>query len=270
MDRRWKRTTRPPKDGGGGAGDERGAALVLVLWFTLLIGLVAAAVAGTGQSNARIAINQLQAAQAEALAEGGLEIAMAALRRTRTDDPWPIDGTPREVSLEPGRLVIEILAEDEKLNLNSAGEEALESIFTSLGRTAEEAQAMAAAMVAARGEMRLSYALGSGGRQPASRSGGFLVLGDIQGATGITDAEYRRLRDRVSLFSPIARRTGRRPMMAPQELAETPPGMQPQSRSRIYGITVRAEHHAGARAEIYAVVRRAARSRTGFEVLHWE
>lgn len=252
---------------------ESGAALVLVLWFTLIISLIAAAVAGTGQSDARIAINLVQAAKAEALADGGLQMALAALSRIETKDPWPIDGTPREVLLEEAVIRIEIRDEGEKLNLNSASREELENVFLALGRTPYEARSMAEVVILKRGISRVEFTSGGGGeRQTLLRSGRFLVPGDLQGATAVSDAEYRILRNLLSLYSsrhagrqePLANRGGTTVGSARQPL------VQPRSRSRTYAVTVRVEHVSGAAAEVYAVVRMAANRQSGFRILHWE
>lgn len=252
---------------------ESGAALVLVLWFTLIISLIAAAVAGTGQSDARIAINLVQAAKAEALAEGGLQMALAALARSETDDPWPIDGTPREVQLEDAVIRIEIRDEGEKLNLNTAGREDLESVFMGLGRTPDEARSMAEVVILKRGTTRVEFTSGGRGeRQTLLRSGRFLVLGDLQGATGVSDGEYRILRNLLSIYSPpnakrleqLAERRG-----SPAGSAQLA-SVQPRARSRTYGITVRVEHVSGAVAEVHAVVRQAGNQPSGFRILHWE
>ncbi len=252
---------------------ESGAALVLVLWFTLIISLIAAAVAGTGQSDARIVINLIQAAKAEALADGGLQMALAALARSETNDPWPIDGTPREVQLEDAVIRIEIRDEGKKLNLNSASRQELENVFLALGKTPDEARSMAEIVILKRGTTRVEFT--SGGRserQTLLRSGRFLVPGDIQGATGVSDAEYRILRNMLSLYS--SRRAGRREPLANRSGTTVGSGrqplVQPRSRSRTYAVTVRVEHVSGAVAEVYAVVRMAANRPSGFRILHWE
>lgn len=253
------------------SGRESGAALVLVLWFTLIISLIAAAVAGTGQSDARIAINLVQAAKAEALADGGLQMALAALARRETNDPWPIDGTPREVQLEEAVIRIEIRDEGEKPNLNTASQEDLETIFLALGRTPDEARSMAEIVLSRRGTDLVEVARADlGGQRAPLQSGRFLVLGDIQGVAGVSNAEYRILRNLLSLYSPP--NTRRREQIANRggppnnQLAS----VQPRSRSRTYGITVRVEHVSGAVAEVYAVVRRAGNQPSGFRILHWE
>lgn len=252
---------------------ESGAALVLVLWFTLIISLIAAAVAGTGQSDARIVINLVQAAKAEALADGGLQMALAALARRETNDPWPIDGTPREVQLEEAVIRIEIRDEGEKLNLNTAGQEDLETIFLALGRTPDEARSTAEIVLSRRGTDLVEVARADlGGQRAPLQSGRFLVLGDIQGVAGVSNAEYRILRNLLSLYSPpntrrpepLANRGGT--TVGSGQLAS----VQPRSRSRTYGITVRVEHVSGAVAEVYAVVRRAGNQPSGFRILHWE
>ena len=252
---------------------ESGAALVLVLWFTLIISLIAAAVAGTGQSDARIAINLVQAAKAEALADGGLQMALAALARSETNDPWPIDGTPREVRLEDAVIRIEIRDEGQKLNLNSAGQEDLATIFVALGRTPDEARSMAEIVILKRGADLVEVARADlGGQRAPLQSGRFLVLGDIQGVAGVSDAEYRILRNLLSIYSP----PNTRRLEQSAERRGSPIGsgqqtrVQPRSRSRIYGISVRVEHLSGAVAEVYAVVSRAGNQPSGFRILHWE
>ncbi len=261
------RGSGPIESSGSG---ESGAALVLVMWFTLIISLIAAAVASTGQSNARIAVNLAQSAKAQALAEGGLQMALAALSLRETDDPWLIDGSPRQVRLEEALLVIEIRDEAEKPNLDSADLEELENIFLAIERTPFEARAMAEAIIVKRGISRIEATMAGGGQRQTLRSAPFFVLGDIQGVTGISDAEYKVLRNLLSVYSPATRRLRQAAGRITQPAPRQPVSVQPRSRSRLYAITVHVEMTSGAMAEVHTIVRLAANRQGSYQILHWE
>lgn len=250
---------------------ERGAALVLVLWFTILLSLIAVPVARQGISDAKIAINIRDAAKAEAWADGGIALAVWALSRQMTDTPWPIDGVPVRIPIDGGTLQISITDEGRKINFLSVRAEELALAFIRIGWSEDAANMRASAIIDDRLKAR------EAARQRAV-SGSLLRpvqvfgLGDIQWLADLSRDEYAAMRQHMTIFGGArARSTSQSGTVArARDAGNEAMVLQPRGRSQTYGLTILAELDAGARFERYAVIRMAPRLTEGYEILHWE
>lgn len=255
---------------------ERGAALVLVLWFTVVISLVAAGVARLGQSDLKVALNISGATRADALAEGGIYLAAAAVSRSQAADPWPIDGRIREIESDAGRLRVQVRDEATKTNPIGASVEELERVFADSGIDPVRAKELAATLVGARNLIANGAPVGEV-RSTVDRNSPFLTLADVGAVAGMTRDEFARVRDRLSLFvasgvaAQFAARNqpnaapGRQPAPKNRELSA-----QPRSRIDLYEITATAETAGGARAERRAVLRISPAGGGRLQILSWE
>lgn len=268
--------TSPAGGSAGRVDSERGAALVLVLWFTVVISLVAAAVARLGQSDLKVALNLAGASQAEALADGGIYLAAAAVSRYQAADPWPIDGRTREIALGSGRLLIRVRDEATKLNPNSATAAELERLFANSGIETPRAAELATVLVNVRDAIGRGAPVGDV-RSTMDRNSPFLTLDDVGRVAGMTVQEFALVRDRLSLFiaSGIGAQLAARnqPNALPQP--EVVPGnrglaAQPRSRADLYEITAVAETVNGARAERHAVLRISPAGGGRIQILSWD
>lgn len=118
---------------------QRGIALVLVLWVTLLMSVIAgsfALSARTESIQSRILLNK---AQARFMAEAGLHRAVFELRNPDPETRWIADGRPYEMELDGAKIEIRITDESGKIDLNQANEELLIGLFASVGVDFDEA-----------------------------------------------------------------------------------------------------------------------------------
>src|SRR6266700_789969 len=79
------------------AGDQRGFALLIVLWVLVLIAFLTAHVTATGRTEIRIAGNLAANAAAQAAADGAIYQSIFNLLDPRQDERWPLDGRRHEV-----------------------------------------------------------------------------------------------------------------------------------------------------------------------------
>ncbi|WP_223787070.1 general secretion pathway protein GspK [Marinicella meishanensis] len=118
---------------------QQGIALVLVLWVTLLMSVIAgsfALSARTESLQSRILFNE---AQARFLAEAGLNRAVYELRNPDPETRWIADGRVHRFQLDGASIEIKITDESGKIDLNQAGEELLVGLFASVGIEYDEA-----------------------------------------------------------------------------------------------------------------------------------
>src|SRR5207248_7400819 len=74
---------------------QRGIALVLALWLTILLTVIASGFAFSMRGEALAARNAISLAQARAAADGAVERTLFELSRPRVADAWAADGTRR-------------------------------------------------------------------------------------------------------------------------------------------------------------------------------
>lgn len=124
--------------------DQRGVALVLVLWVITLLSVIAGNFAFSMRGEAHIARNLLSTAQAQAQADAGLQRAWYELMKPPTElQRWTADGAVRELGLDGGLLHVSIQDESGKIDINTASEALLRGLFRSVG--ADEVAAVALA-----------------------------------------------------------------------------------------------------------------------------
>ena len=108
---------------------ERGAALVLVLWVTAAVGLLAAALATNVRFEARRLGNEIDAAVARQAIDGALALAVLGLADPDPARRWVADGRA-VAAAEPGvRLEIRSWDEMGRLDLNRTPEDRLRRIL---------------------------------------------------------------------------------------------------------------------------------------------
>lgn len=253
---------------------ERGIALVLVLWLTLVLSVTAVSVTRIARGDVRIAYNMQQAAEAQALADGGYYLAVAALKKARSEDPWPIDGTVREVVIAGALVTVSIRDEALKTDLNSATGEMLETALLSSGLDEQVASGIADAIVAER-QRRSGSVPAQGLAGLLARPNQFFTIGELQTMAGLNRPDYQRLRDYFTVYSGRRARDGatgpnaRRSLVS--RLGATADGTQPRSTSNTYSIRSSVRLASGASFQRYAVVRLSAVGATrGPQVLHWD
>jgi general secretion pathway protein K len=148
------------------ARNERGVALVMVVWVLALLSLVAASFLAEARVEARLAFNLAESAEAEALADGGIHIGAARLL-----GPGGIASGVQvrqwTENLGQGEVEIRIADERGKIDLNGAGHDLLVGLFRSQGASAEAASALAGAVVDFRDA---DHDLAAGGAEDAAYS----------------------------------------------------------------------------------------------------
>jgi general secretion pathway protein K len=113
--------------------DERGFALIIVLWFLVLLGSIGIALIVHGRSETAIAHNVRAAADAEALADDGIARAAFNLLDPVPANRWPFDGSSHRINLPAGYVSVQIEDETNKINPNLARPELLAGLFEAVG-----------------------------------------------------------------------------------------------------------------------------------------
>ena len=166
--------------------DERGIALIMVIWVLALLSLMAASFLSEARVEVRRAGNLIARAKAEALAEGGIQLAIARLVKDGAAGPqhWT-------EAVADGSIALTVSDERGKIDLNEAPARMLAGLFRAQGIEPQAVDALAAAVVDFRdadhdaglnGAEDPAYDPGSGGAKDA-RLQSLTELLDVKGMT---------------------------------------------------------------------------------------
>ncbi len=140
---------------------EEGVALLAVLWAITLLSLVALALSSSVQDEVRTATYRKEAAQAYAIACGGVDTAIMAVAYPQPDDPnktpfwtWKPGQRAGIVPFPGGHARLRIEGETGKVDLNLATRAQLVRLFELRGLQATRAENLAAAVLHWRGPER--------------------------------------------------------------------------------------------------------------------
>lgn len=209
---------------------QRGVALVLVLWVVTLLSVIAANFAFSMRGEAQIARNLLSAAQAQAQADAGVQIAWYELMKPPTEvNRWLGDGVVHELNVDGGTLRISIQDESGKIDINTAPEALLVGLFRSVGVDQESAVALADKVQDWRDGDKLRRLHGAeeaeylaAGKAYVPSNVPFETADELQRILGMTPTLFRRLEPAVTVFS---KQPGVNTSVAPREALLAIPGV---------------------------------------------
>ena len=213
---------------------QRGIALILVLWLTILLTVIGGSFAYGMRNEALAARNSLSLAQARALADGAIYRTVFELMRPRTlADLWSADGAIHAWDENGSRIAVRALDESGKIDLNTAPD----GLIKSLLQTAAELDAdTAGRLVDVIGDWKDIDDLRrpNGAEAPDYKAAGlnykpanapFEAVAELQRVLGMTPAVYGRIADSLTVHSRMA---GINPAYASRTVLLAVPGATPE------------------------------------------
>ncbi len=217
--------------GTASATGERGVALLTVLWVLALFSVIAAGMVAQTHAELQIAHNMKEMAQARALAEGGVFLALPHLLDPSLETQWRPDGQERIVEYGSGTVRITLQDEAGKIDINAAPDELLAGLFTVLGLGSEETTRLVDVIADWKdpGELhRLNGAKRDDYRRAGlpwvPRNGPFEAVEELRLVLGMTPALYARAAPLVTIYSQNARVN---PATASADVLQALPGARP-------------------------------------------
>ena len=198
-----------------------------------LLAILAASVAADSSSEAVIARNRLGSAQARALADAGITLAITGLLDPNPATRWLADGHPQTIRYGDGTIAITLQVEGGKIDLNKAPIDLIASLLNEFGVSSDEQSAIASGIL----ERREAFAPAT--PQPAVPvfvSTPAYTLTDVSKlpfadeselrlVSGMTRAAYDHVRPFVTVYSESPTIN---PQTAPREVLLGIPGISPQ------------------------------------------
>ena len=210
---------------------QRGIALVMVLWVCILIAVLLASFSISARVEALQGRNLLDSTRARYAAEAGLHRAAYELRGNNPETRWVADGRPYEIDFEGSKVVIEIFDETGKVDLNVADPVTLTALFESGGLEQQDAEALTGAVMDWRDPDDLLSPNGAEANEYEAedrpykpRNAPFETVSEVQQVLGMNFELYRELEPLMTIYSGRAQPN---PAFASPQVLALIPGMSP-------------------------------------------
>ena len=122
---------------------QRGIALIIVLWITTLLMLIASSFIYAMRTDVKIVANSLARARLEATADAAVQRAILEMfKPPQLPGRWTTDGVPQTWSYQGVAVEVSMTDESGKIDINTASDALLRGLFLAQGMKDEEAAAM--------------------------------------------------------------------------------------------------------------------------------
>lgn len=219
----------PPAASGG----QRGIALVLVLWLTILLMVIASGFAFSMRGEALSARNALSLAQARAAANGAVERMAFELSRPRYPAAWASDGVPRRWREGDFDILATGVDEASRIDLNAAPDALLKGLIGQVGGADPETTARIVDGIVdwrdgdearrPNGAEEADYRQAGLPQRPPNAP--FETVSEVARILGMTPAIYGRIADSLTVHS---RQPGINPMTASRNVLLALPSSTPE------------------------------------------
>ena len=207
---------------------QQGVALILVLWVIALMSVLLGSFALIARTENLQARHLLDATTARYAAEAGLERAVYELRNADPLTRWVGDGRVYEFAFDNAKVQVQLTDESGKIDVNSADDTLLQSLFVSVGASLDQAANLSDAIqdwrdpdddVRARGAEAAQYK--SQGLSYLPRNAPFQTVGEVQQVFGMNYELYSRIEPAITIY---AGGGNPNPPFAPLQVLMTLPG----------------------------------------------
>ncbi|HET7728891.1 MAG TPA: hypothetical protein VFK48_02550 [Usitatibacter sp.] len=212
---------------------QRGVALVLVLWVSVLLTVVASSFIVERRTEAIVVRNSISLARAEGAADAGVHRGIYDMYRSdNAPERWKRDGSVQEWSFDSIPVRVEMRDESAKIDINTASEPLLRGLLASSGLNDADAAKLLDAILDWRDRDALKRP--NGAEEPDYRDAGlpykpansaFQAIEELQLVLGMRPDLYRRLAPSITVFS---RQPGVNPQIASREVLLAIPGLTPE------------------------------------------
>jgi general secretion pathway protein K len=212
---------------------QRGVALILVLWMSVLLAIVVGSFAIVARTETLQASQLYNGLQARLAAEAGLHRAVYELRRPILEERWFSDGRPYRFRYNNAEVEVRVIDESGKIDINVADELLLERLFASIGVEDEEERLLLVDaimdwrdpddLIRMNGAEDDDYR--SAGYPYGAKDGPFDTVSEVQQVMGMNYERFRAIEPAITIH---AGRPQPEPAFAPREVLMVLEGMTPE------------------------------------------
>lgn len=200
---------------------QKGVALVIVIWTMALLALLSIAFLGNVRTQLSVARNDYEQAQARALAEAGISLAILGALEPSPDGRWRPDGEVQTLSFAGGIVRASIQDEAGKIDLNRAPAPLLAGLFRTAGVGEEQSRALIRSVDRWKAGRVAKWAAAEG----ATSVGPFLAVEELRSVPGMIRETFNAVAPFVTVHS---RQPTIDPLSAPVEVLRSLPGVKPR------------------------------------------
>jgi general secretion pathway protein K len=209
---------------------QRGVALVIVIWVSMLLLVIASTFIFERRTEAMVVRNSVSLARAEAAADAGVQ--RGIFEMYRNDNPperWQRDGTAHDWTFDGIPVRVELRDESAKIDINTASDPLIRGLLVTSGFNDEEATRVLDAILdwrdpdvlkRANGAEEADYRAAGLTYKPANAP--FQAIEELQLVLGMRPDIYRRMAPSITVFS---RQPGVNPVLATREVLMAIPGL---------------------------------------------
>ncbi|MFK8013162.1 MAG: general secretion pathway protein GspK [Marinicellaceae bacterium] len=187
---------------------QSGVALILVLWVTVLLTIIAASFALSARTEGIQARMVFDTTKARYLAEAGLHRAVYELRNPDVESRWIADGRKYTMDFSESEIEIYIVDETGKIDINLASDELLVGLFASLGMSDDDALTLTERVIDWRDNDDIKGFNGAEdddyeaeGYPYGAKDALFDTVPELQQVMGIDYEMYRKLEPAITVYS---------------------------------------------------------------------
>jgi general secretion pathway protein K len=189
-------------------GDQRGIALLIVLWTLMLLSMLAVSFAQQTRVERQRVSNVVAAASATADLQAGLSLGIGALLDLKAPSGWIHDGSPRKLEFAGRQISVSIQDANGCVNLNEADVNQLQALLRAIGVQGDAVRSLAAAIIDWRdpdsvitpnGAELSTYAENGLSARPANRA--FISVAELKGVFGMPPEVADKLAPLLSVYT---------------------------------------------------------------------
>ncbi|MET0255114.1 MAG: type II secretion system protein GspK [Luteibacter sp.] len=190
------------------AARQRGVALLIVLWGCTLLAIMLGGFAALARTEGLQARYQFAQTRAHYAAEAGVIRAIEGLQSLDMDSRWVADGRVYNFAFDDAKVVITIVDEDGKVDLNAASDDVLTGLFKAAGADDDKAKRLSSAIQDWR--RAGDAALPNGAKQPqyeaagldyGPRNGPFATVEEGRMVLGMDAALWAKVAPALTIWS---------------------------------------------------------------------
>ena len=208
---------------------QNGMALVIVLWMLALLTLLAAGYSRMMRTETILISQHMQLAEARAMAEAGVWLAIQDLLAMEVDRKWLSDGREYTFTWYEGGISLRLQDEAGRIDLNTARAELLHGLLQDSGIDEAEAIGLLQAIMDWRDRDNLPRTAGAedqdyrlAGRNYGAKDGPFNSVEELRQVLGMNDSIFGAVEPALTVYS---HQPGINPVVATREALLAIPGM---------------------------------------------
>jgi general secretion pathway protein K len=212
---------------------QRGIALILVIWLSTLLMVIAGSFVYAMRTDARAARNAALIAQGDALAQAAVARCVMELYKGQgSPEVWKRDGEARSWAFDGVEVTVRLSDESAKIDINTANNELLKSLFRYAGLSDEDAAKLLDAVLDWRDPDDLKRTYGAeaadyeaAGLKYRPANYPFQSTEELQLVLGFKPELYQRIAPMITVYS---RQPGVNPQIATRAVLSLIPGVTPE------------------------------------------